>query len=331
MALIFKWRNQRGIRTASPSAVPPVTTSGGKGARAAFAAHFSTGTDSEWKAIGASVPGGAKVSSSKRCEDYCHFVELYPGVGLFAVADGAGSCMLSGIGAEFVARFAVAPIIMETVRSALSPPGTAPDKFLKTIGREEWTSIAQTAVEFLRQSLERLAVKRRVNVEDLSSTLIVCLVLDDRVLVVHVGDGRGAFRYTDGTWLPLFEPLIGENAGETIFVPSSTDAQVFAQFVRCHIHIGDIAEICLMSDGCEAPSFQTTIFDHKAGRHRRANIPFPGFLNAIEPFVSSLDWKSSQGLVDWITFVKEGSPKLRDEQDDKTFVYAYRSRLAQPL
>lgn len=314
---------------------PPVVASSGQakllnglqghGARAAFLARFATNDGADWIALGASVAGRAKEASGRRCEDYCHFAQLDPGVVLLILADGAGSCDASAKGAEFVARFGLASALKTTLNAAAEENGRELGALLQSSSAAEWTVWARNAVEIVRSELLELATRRSIELESLSSTLIACALTANRLFVVHVGDGRGAYKTRSEGWRPLFEPVMGENAGETIFVASPFETlKDFGQFVRCHVHDESADEICLMSDGCEAPSFLTSIHSPEDGRYHRANIPFSGFLDAIRPFVRGFSETPREALAQWVDFVKQGSPKLKAETDDKTLIFALR-------
>lgn len=326
MASIFRFfRRQCAVKEA-PRPVELLDGSGGHGSRAAFHARFATSDGADWLALGASVVGNAKKASGRRCEDYCHFTNLAPGVAILILADGAGSCSASAKGAEFVARFGTATAIRATLSRAAGRRKCAISDLLQRSSEADWTSWARGAVAAVRENLLELSKRNRVELEALSSTLVACIVTANRLFVVHVGDGRGSFKTENGDWHPLFEPVLGENAGETIFVASPfASTEEFEQFIHCHVYDEQADEICLMSDGCEAPSFLTSVYRPEDGRYHRSNIPFSGFLGAIRPFVMAFPDDPREALNRWIAFVKEGSPKLAAETDDKTLVYALRN------
>jgi hypothetical protein len=78
-----------------------------------------------------------------------------------------------------------------------------------------------------------------------------------------------------------------------------------------------------MSDGCEAHSFECSIFDKETSEWHDPNLPFPKFFN---PLVESLKKMKSANTSEeevqskWEKFLSSGTQSLINEPDDKTLI-----------
>jgi hypothetical protein len=292
--------------------------------RISFAEDFRISPECTWKVVGASVPGRSKFAQRRRCEDYASYFEIASGCGVLVVADGAGSAARSDVGAEFVAKIALPRALRaaavgagESARSALTP-------LLVAMPEAAWATLARQAIRETYSALCKLARRLKVDVEELSSTAIACAILPGRLLVVHVGDGRGAYHTREGGWAPLFEPIIGENAGETVFVASPIyDLPGYPEYIRCSVHDVNADAVCIMSDGCEKATFILHTLDEQTGKYKRSNLPFTGFFDELPPYLDRLSEAGKNIPGAWGAFLTDGTNKLAQEQDDKSMIVAY--------
>ena len=78
-----------------------------------------------------------------------------------------------------------------------------------------------------------------------------------------------------------------------------------------------------MSDGCEAHSFECSVFDKETSEWHDPNLPFPKFFN---PLVQSLKQMKVTGTTEdevqkkWANFLTSGTQSLINEPDDKTLI-----------
>lgn len=295
--------------------------------RTAINTVFFDNTSSKWTVLGASVPGLAKFRSGKECEDYCNFFAIYPGCGLLVIADGAGSCSHAAIGSRHVAEVTLARALRRSIDRRLGIfKRLSPATFLSSISEDDWRTLAKTAFIETKASLADLARKLRLSLDDLSCTAIACILLGNRILVAHVGDGRGTFQDSASEeWKPLFDPVAGERAGETVFLTSPIfEEPDLSDLFRTHVYDVAAKAVAIMSDGCENGSFTLTTVDPTSGKHVRANIPFVGFFNAVPAFVGEIVAIETSPALTWAHFLTDGTRKFAEEGDDKSMLVAVR-------
>jgi hypothetical protein len=295
-------------------------------ARVSIFGKFAATRTEEWRVLGASVPGHHAFEDQRECQDYCGFIALAERCGLLMVADGAGSSKHADIGARFAVEFAYPHSLKRAISAAAARTATTVPELLKSISREDWASLSQETMAEARTYIHKFARKIDVEINDLSSTFISCIICPERLLVAHIGDGRGTFRGPSDQWLPLFEPTIGESVGETIFLTSPIyDSPQREQLIGSDIHEGTAHFVAIMTDGCEKGTFQINIRDEALGKFVRSNIPFSGFFNALPEFVKDLLSDEQAPDEAWAGFLVDGTKKFTEEYDDKTMIVAIRN------
>lgn len=158
------------------------------------------------------------------CQDVCAGKRLQRKAWL-ALADGAGSCVRSQIGAE---------TCVCAISKLFNKRGGWGDKPVEYL------------LEHLFTALKKAANRHRCTREELSSTLLAVQVFKAHYVALHIGDGvLGAF-HADGSLSVLSPPENGAFPNQTFFV-TSPDA---AQHLRLHSgELGDIEGFVAMSDG----------------------------------------------------------------------------------
>jgi len=155
------------------------------------------------------------------------------GVNVIALADGAGSAKLSHYGAEQVVNCLA---------------GYLADNFLGLVENEDALQVTRQILETARNGLEGLAAELECRTGDLASTFLAVAVLEDRFLIVHVGDG--VIGYLKGGELKVASgPDNGEFANVTTFV---TSGEALASMRLIKGEAKDLAGFVLMSDGTQA-------------------------------------------------------------------------------
>ena len=157
-----------------------------------------------WRVLGASVRGTSHARSELPCQD-AHAWKRLPGCAVaLAVADGAGSAAHAEAGARAAARAAVDSLV-----------SSAP-----AVAGGDWTAALDHALGAALVAVEDEAKARQVEIRELNTTLIACVVTADSVTAAQVGDG--AVIVSDGGEMrALTAPTSGEFANETVFLTSA--------------------------------------------------------------------------------------------------------------
>ncbi len=277
-------------------------------------------TKNPWIIVGASSIGAAHQKNNTPCQD-AHFYEVLPNQwGVAVVADGAGSVENAHIGAHFLSE-------------------AAGKVFLKTIEENDWqTSFpelaawAQTAKHTfaqLRQQLETFALAQNSTAKELSSTLLVVVFSPLGLLTAHIGDGRGGYLSSDGTWKALTDPWKGEYANETVFFSSDIwDKEDIDKYLRINYIQEEVSAFTLLSDGCERHSFICNVWDEATQKYIDPNQPFDKFFNPLLENLQKMHTNqisAAEMKQKWEKFLSEGNTKLQNEPDDKTMILAVRN------
>jgi hypothetical protein len=296
-------------------------------ARIAVRADFIAGNGDNWRVIGASVAGIRHLREGRPCQDYCSFSMVGEGCGLIVVADGAGSALHGDIGSELVAKDLIPSAVRRVLATACGEAKRTPSDLLSSIDDNEWKRFAASILAQARDGLREYASKENMIFADLAATLICCILVSDRLLVMHVGDGRGTYRDKAGNWRALFEPVLGRNAGETVFLTAPLDEpEMSTLFFRSHLYECRTDFVAIVTDGCEKGTFELhrRIGESETDeRYSRANVPHPGFFNALPEFTRAV-LEQTEPEVHWVAFLNQGVEQFKQEYDDKTMVVALR-------
>ena len=145
----------------------------------------------------------------------------------------------------------------------------------------------------------------------------------------HIGDGRAGYCTESGQWKSLLIPHKGEEANQTIFLTSSpwitdNDFQMSGVLVpESRVISEKVIAFTLMSDGCENHSFDCSKMDYEKNKWLDPNLPSEKFFN---PLLEQLKQMHNHKVAfeevtaNWIKFIEEGTPGLKEESDDKTLI-----------
>ncbi len=255
-----------------------------------------------WALIGASAKGAHKIS----CQD-SHYIKQIDGWSIMVVADGAGSCPKSRLGAKYAAQRI--GTLLESL--AKSYHVDLPDEKLFE---------AQIVLRFLkvRSELEFFATKRaNASLNDYSTTVIALLVSNEgHILCANIGDGRAGFRTKEGQWQALFAPLKGEYANETHFLTSRNLCRLVQTSI---VKASNVDAVVALTDGLENYAWSISYFDERSNRVNQKNEPFPDFFN---PLIESLFYGSTDPSNKLSDFLND-NPIIKQEFDDRSLVVAH--------
>lgn len=275
-------------------------------------------TCGDWLVVRASVQGKLHVESEPPipCQDSSTHRDLGSGWGIGVVCDGAGSKKFSHYGSRFVADLTAMKF-----EAAVDANGWARDGRLPA--DNDWQDISKTIFTDVRAELDAFARNQHsIDISLLSCTVIVLVHSPFGILASHIGDGRAAFANESDEWKPVMKPHKGEEANQTVFV-TSIDGSEPRDYIESRVFREKPAAFTLMSDGCEAHSFEVNIFDEGQGKYTDPNKPYEKF---FQPLVSKLkDLYRSKAIPEeidqkWVQFITAGNEKLRNEPDDKTMI-----------
>lgn len=181
---------------------------------------------------------------------------------IIGVADGAGSKSYSHYGAETVLKVAVQELSDLRSLSQLVKNIHLPRLFcklfrIKTL-EDMWPDFANRLLSQMQESLEQQAGILGVHVDQLSTTCILALVVDDLLFAMRVGDGALAVRSKTGEISSAFPQKLNSYINETSFV---TTRNVAPEIFIKH----NIDGLLMSTDGVE-PFFLINQMEHLAPR-----------------------------------------------------------------
>jgi serine/threonine protein phosphatase PrpC len=287
-----------------------------------YTQSLSQFVNNSWFVVGASSIGKSHLSNLKPCQDNHYCESIKEGWGIAVICDGAGSANHSEIGSAFVAQTAYTEfknrlLINQSVINNQLP------------NHDEWQNISVLTFKNIYNSLLDFANEKNIDFSSLACTVIVLVFTPVGILSTHIGDGRAGYCNEYGQWKSAITPHKGEEANQTIFLTSTTWV-VSSNFKMSDTLVPESRVInekaiafTLMSDGCEAHSFDCSKMDFEANKWIDPNLPSDIFFNPLlnqlrsmyENKVSTEEVTSS-----WYRFIEIGTPGLKDEPDDKTLI-----------
>ncbi len=275
----------------------------------------------EWIVVGASVQGNGHISMDMPCQDNHGYEYLGEGWGIAIVSDGAGSAKLSHIGSKVTVSRALLHFKELVEREGWKTNSVLPSDI-------DWMKKSYKVLKRVRDELEAFSNKNNCVIKDLSATIISIIHSPLGLLVAHIGDGRAGYKDMSGKWHSVITPHKGEEANQTIFIPSDFwNIQFYemsgATVPESKIIKDEVAAFTLMSDGCENTSWLCNQFNEDSGKYYDPNQPFGKF---FEPLLDTLqsfrtDKVSLEEREDkWYSFIKEGNKSFIRETDDKTMI-----------
>ena len=184
-----------------------------------------------WRISGTAVQGLCHLNENIPCQDKI-FSLIENGVTAIALADGAGSAVMSHYGAD---------LVVKTICQKLC------SDFNQFINTENSDEVRKILLETILYRLSSLASKLDCKINDLASTLLAVASDGENILIVHIGDGIICC-FKDGKMLPASLPDNGEFKNETFFV---TSPYIFHRMRLSKGKIAGISGIVLMSDGTD--------------------------------------------------------------------------------
>jgi len=239
----------------------------------------------EWSVCGASRRGKLHENEGTFRED-AFKIEHSAGWILAAVADGAGSHHLSRVGSNLTVKTSID--IMKKHVEAYPP------------NKPLMVSTLQEALREARMELDREAQRRKIELRDLSSTLLLLMYYPKTNLVgvAQIGDGLIAVQLKNGDISLLGHSESGEYSGETYFLTSHKYEELSSKCAAPELS-GDVKYFFVMTDG---------VADDLYPPLER----LPGLIKAIPPVMA--DSNPKKALLDLINYNRIGS------FDDRTLI-----------
>lgn len=259
------------------------------------------GTESNtnsWKVGGVAVVGFSHLEKDIPCQDAFAFKVKDNGQLIAAVADGAGSALLSHIGAQ---------AFVDAVVSHIHALPDAGELDAEQIAAEIIVAINQTRAT-LTEDNEAAEDEPALTISDFAATLVMVVADENGGAFFHVGDGAGTrFELDDMATAIVSKPQNGEYANETYFVTMED----WENYLRTTPFEGGFDTILLMSDGVTPMAMSKGC----AG-------PFENFVRPVVGFLKGADTETGEAaLVN--TLSAENVRAVTG--DDKTFLWALRT------
>jgi serine/threonine protein phosphatase PrpC len=276
-----------------------------------------------WFVVGASAIGNSHIASKKPCQDNHHSEYFGNGWGIAITSDGAGSADFSHYGSEFVAKTSALNAFKNLVlKNKWHKKNYLPNN-------NEWQTHSLDLLRQVYKDLEIFARKNNYPFASVACTVIVVIFSPNGLLVTHIGDGRAGYRNENNEWKSMLTPHKGEESNQTIFITSTPwvkdknlkmsdvlvpESRVISENPKAFI---------LMSDGCEAHSFECSTMDFETNKWSDPNRPYAKF---FDPVYDQLTEMRSRNVAlkdaneKWKQFIVEGTSGLKEESDDKTMI-----------
>lgn len=223
-----------------------------------------------WKTLSYEVIGKSHIKANKVCQDKT-FTLTSNNVLVAALADGAGSCEFSDVGAI---------IACKSICNYLS------NNFDELIQIDNANEVIAKIINYVCDSLMQKAENMKCDIEKLSSTLLCVAIKNDDVIVFHVGDGliAGVKNFELKT---LTMPDNGEFANATYFV-TSPRAYEKARLLKGKTE--GFQGFALMSDGSSASLY-----------NKKTKMPVKG----IAKLISGLQYTYPEAYKETVKFLMD--------------------------
>ncbi|MBL7945772.1 MAG: protein phosphatase 2C domain-containing protein [Flavobacteriales bacterium] len=274
----------------------------------------------DWVIVGDSVPGHSHILNGLPCQDCFTVISIDRSWLLMITSDGAGSSPNSQRGSALLCTTIAPGLIAELVKTRVLDLS----KGLPSV--EEWARIGNAAFARMREELRGRAVEQGLESSEFNATLSVALFSTSGLLVGHLGDGRGAYLNAANEWVAAMRPHKGEEPNQTVFVSSKWDAlEKSANGVpipEFAVYEGPIRAVALLTDGMEKHAFECSVMDMATTKWTDPNTPFQRFFTPLRSSVLTKSALQDELNAAWSRFLKEGTPAMKLEHDDKTLVLA---------
>ncbi len=151
----------------------------------------------KWRLLAGREQGTSHLSDNTPCEDYFVAEVINDTLWVF-VADGAGSAVCGGQGAEIACETAMALVKSQSIETA----------------DEQW---ANDCVSAIQNALTDEAEQSNNSLRDYACTFLGLVVSEDKTLCFQIGDGAIIVDVGEGLEVPI-QPMQGEYANMTHFV-----------------------------------------------------------------------------------------------------------------
>ena len=220
-----------------------------------------------FRIAGATTIGTSHVKNGKPCQDKIYSKKSNH-VAAIALADGAGSCSKSDLGAEICTRYIVDFLCNNFDKTYLLSEQEISEKINKNV----------------KKPLEEMANELNVSSKELSSTLLFVAVKGNKYIAGHIGDGLIGKFDENGSQV-LSTPENGEYANQTFFI-TMPEADKYLRIYKDNLN--STLGFILMSDG----SYES-LFDTQNNILASANLTFFSWLvdkqNTIEALNKSIE------------------------------------------
>ncbi|MDR2511317.1 MAG: protein phosphatase 2C domain-containing protein [Bacteroidales bacterium] len=275
----------------------------------------------EWIIVGASVIGNGHISAKLPSQDNHKYENLGEGWGIAIVSDGAGSAEYSHIGSKIVTERGIAHF-----KALIEKEGWLKNNELPSDAK--WLQLSYATLKAVHNDMDAFAKVHNILLKSLYATAIVVIHTPNGMLATHIGDGRAGYKNRQSEWKALITPHKGEEANQTIFVPS--DFWNIPNYVMSGVLVPESVVIrekpfafTLMSDGCESSAWQYYTKDETTGKFFDPNKPYPAFFDSLSETLQSFR-NDKTALKErerkWANFITAGNESLKKELDDKTMI-----------
>ncbi len=223
--------------------------------------------------VAARVRGKKHKHEGTHCDDWVEAATIGKWT-VLAVADGAGSCRFSRVGAKASCRNSVA-VMQEALRDidlqTLEPADWARETGTNRFRCDKLNTVAEAIHKAMQTSYDVIVketearktaeydrvLTRPIEVKDLSCTLLIAVHVPvmiggkkyDWVMGCQIGDGMIAAVSKSGTLTLLAVPDTGSFSGETEFITSKNKLESAALWGRTQAVPTDLSALMAMTDG----------------------------------------------------------------------------------
>jgi hypothetical protein len=275
---------------------------------------------SRWVLVGNSVHGHSHILNGLPCQDCFNALSISRSWQLIVTSDGAGSSVNSQRGSALLCTTIVPRLFRELVETGELDLNNGPPT------ADDWNRIGLSAFKRIRQQLRTYSDEQGLVPSEFNATLSIALFSPEGLLVGHIGDGRGAYLNAHDEWIASMRPHKGDEPNQTVFISSKWDALERSPngvpVPEFAVHQGPIRAVALLTDGMEKHAFECSVMDAKTSQWSDPNTPYQRFFAPLRATLLSKAGQQDELNEAWTRFLLEGTPGIKKEHDDKTFVLA---------
>jgi len=188
---------------------------------------------SNWRVVAASVRGTSHERTGQECQDAHHWQAVGERLLVAAIADGAGSASLGGLGAATAARAAI--------ESLVACGGDA------ETGVQLWKVYLGAALVAARDAVLEQAAVRGESPRELATTLILLVASPELAAAAQVGDGAALLKADSGELIALTRPPSDEYINQTTFLVSEDGVET----AQVGVWQGRVQAVAVLTDGLQ--------------------------------------------------------------------------------